>query len=95
MNIKAAQVRRNLGTLYSSPMALWFTLFFLAPIIIIIIFSFLRKGLHGGVVQEFSIEAYRYLADPVFLRITFRTLVTSLIATVITILIALPCGYAM
>ncbi|MCL2720907.1 MAG: ABC transporter permease [Treponema sp.] len=92
--MKTAQLRKNLGTLYSAPMALWFTLFFLAPIVIIIIFSFLKKGLHGGVIQQFSLEAYRYLSDPVFLRITFRTLVTSVIATIITILIALPCGYA-
>jgi len=95
LNVKTVPARKNLGTLYSSPMALWFTLFFLAPIIIIIIFSFLRKGLHGGVIYEFSIEAYLYLTDPVFLKITLRTLITSIIATIITILIALPCGYAM
>ena len=86
---------KNLGTLYSSPMAVWFTLFFLAPIIIIIIYSFMRKGLYGGVENEFSLDAYRYLTDPVFLHITLRTVVTSLIATVITILIALPCGFCM
>ena len=92
---QSASFRRNLGPLYSFPMAIWFTLFFLAPIAIVIVFSFLKKGLHGGVIQEFSLDAYRYLADSVFLRITARTLVTSFIATVITILIALPCGYAM
>jgi spermidine/putrescine transport system permease protein len=76
-------------------MTIWFTLFFLAPIIIIILFSFMKKGLHGGVVNEFSLDAYQYLADPVFLSITFRTLIIAVIATVITIFIALPCGYCM
>ncbi|WP_461251660.1 ABC transporter permease [Treponema sp. R8-4-B8] len=76
-------------------MAVWFTIFFLAPIIIIILYSFLKKGLYGGVEKELSFEAYRYLSDPVFLSITLRTIITSLIATVITILIALPCGYCM
>jgi len=75
-------------------MAMWFTAFFLAPIVIVVIFSFMKKGLYGGVVREFSLEAYRYLTNPVFLSITFRTIITSFIATVITILIALPCGYA-
>ena len=89
------KIRRNLGPLYSSPMAIWFTLFFLAPIVIIVIYSFLKKGLYGGVENEFSLAAYRYLVDPVFLNITLRTIITSFIATVITILIALPCGYAM
>jgi len=76
-------------------MAVWFTLFFLAPIIIIIIYSFLKRDMLRGITWEFSLDAYRYLGDPVFLRITFRTIVTSLISTVITILIALPCGYYM
>jgi len=97
VNLKAltAPKAKNLGPLYSSPMAIWFTAFFLAPIAIVIVFSFMKKGLHGGVVNEFSLEAYRYLVDPVFLRITFRTIVTSFIATLITIMIALPCGYFM
>ncbi|GHV67596.1 spermidine/putrescine ABC transporter permease [Spirochaetia bacterium] len=76
-------------------MALWFTVFFLAPLAVIILFSFMKKGLRGGVTAEFSLEAYRYLADPVFLSITARTVLTSIAATIITILIALPCGYFM
>jgi spermidine/putrescine transport system permease protein len=76
-------------------MAIWFTLFFLAPIVIIVIYSFLKKGLYGGVETEFSLDAYRYLSDPSLLSITLRTIVTSLISTIITILIAIPCGYCM
>ena len=90
-----AGARKNYGPFYSSPMAIWFTLFFLAPIVIIIIFSFMKKGLYGGVESEFSLDAYFYLIDPVFLSITLRTITTSVISTVITILIALPCGYCM
>jgi len=89
------QAARNRGLLYSAPMAIWFSLFFLVPIIIIIIYSFLKRDMQRGVAWEFSLDAYRYLADPVLLRITLRTIVTSVIATVITILIALPCGYCM
>ncbi|MCL2139781.1 MAG: ABC transporter permease [Treponema sp.] len=81
------------GPLYSGAMTLWFTLFFLAPIIIIIIYSFLKKGLYGGVEQEFSLTAYSYLGNEVFLKIVWRTIITSIIATAITICFALPCGY--
>jgi len=88
-----SNIRHNYGPLYSSPMAIWFSLFFLAPIVIIIIYSFLKKGLYGGVEWELSPDAYRYLGDKVLLNITFRTITTSVIATIITILIALPCGY--
>jgi spermidine/putrescine transport system permease protein len=87
--------KRNYGPLYSFPMAAWFTIFFLAPLIIIVAYSFLKKGLHGGVLPEFSLAAYKSLANPNFVIITVRTLITSIIATFITILIALPCGYYM
>ena len=87
--------KRNYGPLYSLPMAGWFTIFFLAPIIIIVIYSFLKKGLYGGVLWEFSLDAYSSLTNPSFLSITGRTLLISVISTIITILVALPCGYFM
>jgi len=87
--------KRNYGPTYSFPMAAWFTFFFLAPILIIVVYSFLKKGLYGGVEWKFSLEAYKSLTNPSFLTITGRTLVTSVISTIITILIALPCGFFM
>jgi spermidine/putrescine transport system permease protein len=76
-------------------MTIWFTAFFLVPIVIIIVYSFLKKGLYGGVDPVFSLESYRSLGNPNFLIITLRTIFISLITTLITILIALPCGYYM
>ncbi|MDR0403109.1 MAG: ABC transporter permease [Treponema sp.] len=76
-------------------MAVWFTVFFLAPFLIVVVYSFLKKSLYGGVLPEFSLAAYRSLANPNFVVIAVRTLLTSAVATFITILIALPCGYFM
>jgi spermidine/putrescine transport system permease protein len=77
-------------------MAIWFTAFFLTPLLIIVLYSFLRKGLYGGVVPgAFTLGAYRELGNPSFVVITVRTLVTALVSTLITIIIALPCGYFM
>ncbi|MCL2601610.1 MAG: ABC transporter permease [Treponema sp.] len=92
---KNPALKQNYGPLYSFPIGVWFSIFFLAPIIIILIFSFLKRGVYGGVEWEFSLSAYRSLVEAGILRITVRTLVISTIATIITILIALPCGYYM
>jgi spermidine/putrescine transport system permease protein len=92
----AVSGRRNYGPLYSAPMAVWFTFFFLAPLVIIVVYSFMKKDLHGGVVMgSFSLDAYKALGNPSLVIITVRTIVTSVCATVITIIIALPCGYYM
>lgn len=83
------------GTVYAGPTALWLTLFFTAPLIIIIVYSFLKRDLYGGVLPVFSLEAYSALFNKVFAGIALKTLWYALLATGITILIALPCGYFM
>jgi spermidine/putrescine transport system permease protein len=76
-------------------MGLWFCVFFLAPLLIIVVYSFLKKGLYGGVVWTFTLQAYAGLANPSILLVAAHTILTSLVATLITIIIALPCGYFM
>ena len=88
-------VKRNYGPFYSLPMGIWFTIFFLAPLIIIVVYSFLKKGLYGGVLPELSLDAYRSLANPGFFLVTIRTLFIAVVSTLITIVIALPCAYYM
>ena len=85
----------RLGITYAGPMGIWLTLFFLTPLIIIILYSVLKKGLYGGVEWTFSLTAYRQLVNPAFARVLLRTLFVSVTATAITMVLALPCGYAM
>lgn len=87
--------QKNLGPVYAYPMGIWFTIFFIAPLAIIIIYSFMKKGLYGGVVSEFSLKAFKQMLNPTYGIIFLRTLWISAISTIITILIAFPCGYAM
>jgi spermidine/putrescine transport system permease protein len=93
--VRPPSAKRNYGLVYAGPTALWFTLFFAAPLAIIVLYSFLKKGLHGGVELEFSLAAYRGLLNPTFAVIALKTLLMSVAATLITILLALPCGYYM
>ncbi len=86
---------RNYGPAYAGPAGIWLTVFFLAPLLVIVAYSFLEKGLYGGVEPRFSLEAYRSLFNSVFFRVSLNTLGISLATTVLAILIALPCGYYM
>lgn len=85
----------NPGVKYAWPMGIWFTIFFVAPLAIIILYSFLKKGLYGGVEWHFTLAAYKQMFNPAYGMVFFRTIWISVIATLITILFALPCGYAM
>ena len=87
-------MKRNYGPLYAGPQALWLAVFFAAPLVIIVAYSFMRRGLYGGVAPGFSLAAYRELANPNLLAVAFRTLWVSAAATAIILVIALPCGYS-
>jgi spermidine/putrescine transport system permease protein len=87
-------MKRNYGRIYASPQALWLTIFFAAPLAIIVAYSFMKRDLYGGVLPQASLDAYRALVNPTLVAVTWRTLWVSVLATVCTILIALPCGYS-
>lgn len=93
--MKSSEHNRRLGLLYSSPMGLWLTLFFMVPLFIIMAYSFFTKSLYGGIEWPLTLNAYRQIANPNFMRVLLRTLWVSTLATFLTILLALPCGYAM
>lgn len=92
--MKQNKLKKNPGPFYAWPMGLWFTVFFVVPLLIILVYSFLKKALYGGVDWQFSLEAYRQMFNPNYAIVLFRTIKLSLISTLITILLALPCGYA-
>jgi spermidine/putrescine transport system permease protein len=87
-------MKRNYGAAYSAPQAVWLTLFFAAPLLIIVAYSFMRRDIYGGVLPQFSLDAYKSIANPTLVAVAWRTLWVSVIATAITIVIALPCGYS-
>ena len=85
----------NPGPFYAWPMGIWFSVFFIVPIVIIVLYSFMTKSLYGGVEWKFSLDAYRNIFSLSYLKIFGRTLMIAAVSTAITILVALPCGYAM
>ncbi|NBK21790.1 MAG: ABC transporter permease [Spirochaetia bacterium] len=93
--LKPKEREQLLGTTYAFPMGIWFTLFFTIPLAIIILYSFLKRGLYGGVEWKFTLDAYKQMFNPSFAKVVVRTLWISILATVASIFIAIPCGYAM
>ncbi len=86
-------MRRNYGPAYTMPVAAWITGFFIVPLAIIFVYSFLKKGIYGGVVWQFSLDAYTALANKGLIVVAGRTLVQSAAATILTLLLALPASY--
>ncbi len=85
--------KKNYGSIYTLPLNIWITIFFVIPTSIMFLYSVLKKSTYGGVIWEFSLKAYRELAEPIFLRTAWDTILVSIIVTIGTILLALPTSY--
>lgn len=83
-------MKEKSGMIYSLPMTIWLTLLFVVPSFIVIVMSFLKKGLYGGVTSTFSLDAYKSLINPNFVKVVYNTLEISIVATIITVAIAVP-----
>ena len=75
------------------PSFLWLALFFAVPALIVLAFTFHGHTPNGGV-GEWSMSTWRELVDPDYPAIVWNTLRISFEITVWSIVLALPCAYA-
>src|SRR6202050_1278385 len=60
------------------------------PTVIIVMYSFLTRGVYGGVERPFSLENYTRLFDPLYAMIFARSFWIAGVATVLCIALAFP-----
>ena len=94
---------RALAWLYSRPEArawallapggFWLLLFFLIPLLIMFVYSFMPRGIYGGVEPGFTLEHYARFFDPLYLEVLQRTFVWSIACTLICLVLGYPVAY--
>ncbi len=75
------------------PGTAWIVAFFMVPLLFMLAYSFMPKGLYGGVESGFTFEHYVRLFDPLYIKIGVRTLVYSLGCTAICLVFGYPVAY--
>jgi spermidine/putrescine transport system permease protein len=75
---------------FLAPTATMLAVLFFAPMLIILAYSLLSRGVYGGVTSEWTADNYVRLFDPLYGLILWRTLVLSTIATVLCLLLGFP-----
>jgi spermidine/putrescine transport system permease protein len=97
-----ARQRLQLAALLG-PVTVFLGIFFLTPLVIMLIYSFLAPGLYGGVVWEFyphnfgrilgfADPAFEYF-DPVYVQIFLNSLRIALTTVAITLLVCYPAAF--
>ena len=76
-----------------APAALWLGLFFLAPLLIILVYSFGTSGVYGGITLGFNPGNYLNVFDPLYLEIIGRTFFIAATNTLLCLLLGYPLAY--
>src|SRR5579885_1707017 len=75
------------------PAWLWLIFLFAAPLAIVLAYSFLSRGVYGGIELPWTLESYRRLADPLYLTILLRSFAMALAATLLCLVFAFPAAW--
>ena len=74
-------------------MALWTTVFVAVPLVYVLGLSFMKKAATWGVVAEFSLDSYKNLLNPVYLKVFAQSFWVAILTTVFALLIGYPFAY--
>jgi spermidine/putrescine transport system permease protein len=86
--------RFALGVLLT-PTLFWLIIFFMVPLLVILIYGFLDRGTYGGIVWKIQLDNYIRFADSLYIRIFWRSFVIALVTTAICLLMGYPMAYWM
>jgi spermidine/putrescine transport system permease protein len=78
------------------PSLFWLIVFFAIPLVIVLAMSFGERGTYGGVEWNLNLQNFiRFLdpADPLYMRIFWRTIVIAGLTTVFSFLIGYPMAF--
>ena len=71
----------------------WLFIFFLAPLAIVLVYSFLERGTYGGVEWAFTTENFQRVFDMLYLGTFLSSAKIALLTTVIAMLVGYPIAY--
>lgn len=74
------------------PARLWMAVLFAAPFAIVLAYSFLSRGVYGGIEPPWTAENYQRLFDPLYLAILLRSFAMALGATALCLVFAFPAA---
>lgn len=75
------------------PVSLWMILLVAIPFIYVFGMSFLEKGTYGGVTLNFTLENYKGVFNPLYMKVFGESFIIAAVVTVICVFIAYPFTY--
>ena len=84
--------RVNLAVLVI-PATVWLFFFFVLPLLIVLLYSFLERGTYGGVEWQFTLSNYERLFNPIYWGVLGRSLWLALFTTLACLFVGYPLAF--
>jgi spermidine/putrescine transport system permease protein len=75
------------------PATFWLFTFFIAPLFIVLVYSFLERGTYGGVVWQFSLDSFHRTFDTLYFTTFLRSIYIAGVTTIFCLLLGFPLAY--
>lgn len=89
--LKKSKLKAILTTI--GPVYVWMVLFLAIPLMIIVVFSFLSRGVYGTVEPIFQLNNFVELFQPMYLKVFWSSILISFITTVLCLAMGYPFAY--
>jgi spermidine/putrescine transport system permease protein len=94
LELAAQRAESRRGFLISLPAFIYLVLLFVIPLLLVFVYSFATRDATGlTVLEDWNLESYKRLFDPIVLEIFVRSLVLAVATTVVCLLFSYPFAY--
>lgn len=76
-----------------SPALIWLIIFFVIPLLFIVVVSFSTRGEVGNIIYKFTLENYIRLLDPLYINIFLESLLIAIYTTLLCLIFGYPFAY--
>ncbi len=81
---------KTLRLAFLTPSVVLLAMLFLVPLVIVAVYSLQSRGAYGGVALPWTLESYLRIADPLYLKILWRSFWVAGVSTAICLLLGFP-----
>lgn len=94
MRRKRLKRKNLLGITWTiSPITFWLVLFFVFPLLYILLVSFANRGIYGGIEYAFTLDNYVKFIDPLYINVLWQSILLAGLTTIICIIFGYPFAY--
>ena len=77
----------------AGPVSIWMIIFVMLPLIYILVISFMTRNVYGGIEYTFTLDNYKEMLQPLYIKVIWKSLKLAFITTVICLLVGYPLAY--